>query len=109
MSTVVWKHVLKPEHVQTLALPKDSYIVAVREQYDLPCIWFECNEEDEEDTELRTFAMIGTGAAIPDDAYYLGMTHHLGGQMVFHIYELLNQKSIDKLLSTAPAQSNTSA
>ena len=106
MTQTIWKEVLKPERIQTLMLPKDAYLLDAREQYDLPCIWFECNDQEPE-REPRVIAMVGTGEPIPPHTLqHLGMTHHFGGTMVFHIYELEQESIID---ANELHQSNTSA
>jgi hypothetical protein len=48
--------------------------------------WFEV--DNEEPTELRSFALYATGASIRENAKYLGSV--IQGELVWHLYELFN-------------------
>ena len=86
----IWKYTFDSHDVQSSwYIPKDAMVLHIREQHGHLCIWMLV--ETENDNELRTFKMTGTGTHIDFDtnkAVYLGTGFMDNGNFVFHIFEV---------------------
>lgn len=80
----IWKYDVRMAVQFKLELPEKSRVLSVQMQDDAPCMWVRVDTE--QPAEVREFAIVGTGNAIPD-----GYTEHLGtwqqGRFVFHLFE----------------------
>lgn len=83
----VWKYPVQITDVFTLTMPRGAEILHVAMQFELPYLWAWVNPD--EPTETRTFAIVGTGnpAPEPDDSFYHGTFQHMGGQLIWHLFE----------------------
>lgn len=83
--TKIYKYILKPE--TSLNLPASAKILHIAAQHNNICLWALV------DTTLtpveRHFITLPTGAAVPDNAQYLGTTLLSMGTLVFHTFELI--------------------
>jgi len=82
----IWKFKLE----SAIEMPLGSQILSAREQGDEICIWALVDPLAEK--EQREFTVYGTGHDVPDAAMkFLGTAHLYGGNMVFHVFELLSE------------------
>lgn len=89
MTRVIWKETLSPNMVQELMLPVGAHVLCAREQYDLPCIWFECDPDAVK--EPRRFLVLGTGGpgrSGDSKDRYLGTVALFSGTLMFHVFEV---------------------
>ncbi len=93
-SKVIWKHELEKTDRQTIRIPRGAKLLSAREQNgDAVCVWFECDPNVE--VEGRDILIFGTGNPIPKfqmcpDPRYLGTAVLMGGRLVLHVYEFLD-------------------
>lgn len=80
----IWKYNVLMAVQFKLELPEKSRVLSVQMQDEAPCMWVRVDTE--RPLEVRQFAIVGTGNAVPD-----GYTEHLGtwqqGRFVFHLFE----------------------
>lgn len=81
----IWKFILQPEC--EVEIPKGAQILSVREQDVDICLWALVDPAAEK--QRRRFVGFGTGDDVPDRPMTFLGTVHLGGGMVFHVFELL--------------------
>lgn len=84
MNTVVWKAVLRVDHLQTVETPEGAELLFVHEQDGNICIWFACNPAHKR--EFRTIMIVGTGHVMLDEGVYIGSV--VIGALVFHVFEV---------------------
>jgi hypothetical protein len=83
----IWKFPLETTGRQTIAIPKDGFILHVAAQFNIPCLWVEVDPTAPKVD--RQFEIFGTGHPIPEaDRDYLGSYFLDGGSLVFHVIEL---------------------
>ncbi len=70
-----------------IQMPRNSKILSVQAQHEVPVIWAEVQTENEK--EERSFEYFETGEELPNKApmKYLGTVHLGNGKLVWHIYE----------------------
>lgn len=93
----IWKQQLQAIDVQTVDMPVGSQILCVQAQREQPCIWFINPDSVSADTEQRTFRIIGTGHKFdiePKDLY-IGTFQLHGGDLVFHVFEIIKENDDD--------------
>lgn len=91
----VWKFPLEIKDRQKLEVPKDARFRAMQTQGDgpiaQPCLWLECDDDPEVQTETLEVVTVGTGHPIPDEPLkYLGTYQVLSGDFVGHVYVVDN-------------------
>lgn len=87
MQKVIWKYPLQITDVQTIRAAPGK-VLAVQIQGEDLTLWIEVDLEHKE-LELRTFVIVGTGQTFQSDGLvHLGTAQMLGGQLVWHVYEL---------------------
>lgn len=98
MSKSIWKFELEVKDYQIVEMPKDSKILYVQSQFDIPCVWAECDTETEEKDHVE-FEIYGTGHPFYENSHfgkdqeYIG-TFQLGsGTFVGHLYLLKEIKN----------------
>lgn len=69
-----------------LAMPASAVILAVQYQGDVPCIWYECDDESE--LVPRRFSVYGTGWPLPDSGITYIATIQ-SGPFVWHVWEVV--------------------
>lgn len=85
----IWKYTLQPRI--DIEMPLGSKILEVREQNNDACMWVLVNPEME--TTIRHFVVYGTGMEINtplDELLYHGTVQLNEGQLVFHVFEILD-------------------
>lgn len=67
-------------------MPAGSGVLHVHEQHDEVMLWYEC-DPDKDQTETRTFILVGTGNPFENEGLtYVGTAHvH---PFVWHVYEV---------------------
>lgn len=70
-------------YISNLTLSKGAKFLHFDMQRGQTTVWFEINEDLEE--ENRSFSIFGTGQGIPDSMRYLSTC--LDGNFVWHLYE----------------------
>jgi len=84
---IIWKYTLNMLDQQRISMPKNSKILTVQTQNDIPQIWV-LVDQTEELTEVRTIGIHGTGNPIPDNpGIYIGTFQIHYGQLVFHVFD----------------------
>ena len=89
----IWKYAFTSEQVISFTMPRDAKILCVDEQDGDMCLWAEV--EVDRKTEIRQFAVIGTGWDIHEDSYsgltreYIGTVQQMSGALIWHIFELV--------------------
>lgn len=91
--TTIWKFPLtNPTGSQWIPMPKGARILCVQAQNNAPCLWAEVDSEAKPDARL--FAVTGTGWAITEsdkyERHYIGTFQIDGGELVFHVHELVS-------------------
>jgi len=83
----VWKYEINL-YRQSFSLPKDSKILTVQTQNNIPCIWVLVDTEQKE--EERRYEIYGTGHRIDPtlNLEYIGTFQVDGGTLVFHLFEV---------------------
>lgn len=85
----IYKYPLMIDDVQTVVMPHGAKVLTVQMQHEMPCLWAEVDPQIIA-VETRTFGIIGTGCAdIPANAQYIGTVQQFGGNLVWHVYELV--------------------
>lgn len=85
----IWKYTLQPRI--DIEMPIGSRILEVREQDNNICMWVLVDTEIE--TTIRHFIVYGTGMEIREPwnmLSYHGTVQLNGGQLVFHVFEILD-------------------
>ncbi len=87
----IWKYQLKVTGEQVIKTPVGAKFLTVQTQYGVPCIWYEVNSEEER-KEDHYFRIYGTGHPqnkIFGMEVYKGTFQIEGGQLVFHLFEVI--------------------
>ena len=87
----IYKYKLEATDEQTIAMPYGAQILSVQVQADIPCIWAMV-DTDEETMNYKTIYTYGTGHKLPhdmDQLKYIGTYQLYGGDLVFHVFELI--------------------
>lgn len=88
--TKVYKFPLEISDEQKVSMPEGAKVLTVQVQKGKPCLWAECNTDEE--PVLRTFLIRGTGHPIDDEIEkeYIGTIQMCEGSIVFHVFEKKN-------------------
>lgn len=78
------------DSLQDIQMPKDSTILHVDQQRNDLFLWAEVRTDRK--TETRTFIVHGTGHSIDHDGHYVGTVMSAGGQLVWHVYEVVRER-----------------
>jgi hypothetical protein len=90
MAKTIWKYDLEPDG-SVIEMPQGAKPLSVQMQGDGPCLWALVDPEAAK--ESRRFHVAGTGHPLPDNlGDHLGTFQMNGGALVFHVFELLDQK-----------------
>lgn len=87
---LIWKYTIQPGNgITFLNLPKGAQLLAIQSQSGFSIeLWFRFNAKFKEQTETRTFEVIGTGIEYEDvPRGYLGMALTHERSFVWHIFE----------------------
>lgn len=84
----IWKYSLVVEDDQVIKMPKWAKPLCVQVQDNEPKMWVEVDTEQTTHLESRRFATRGTGHPLPDYETYLGTYQLLGGDLIFHVFEV---------------------
>ena len=86
--TTIFKYDLPYEFgAFTLPLPVGADTLDVSNQYDTGALW--CVVDPSAKIEQRDFQLVETGGNVPKNGEYLGTYATLGGQRVYHLFELV--------------------
>ena len=84
----IWKYKLIPRSTY-IEIPKGAKFLHLDIQNQDICLWFQVDPENE--IEIRSFEIIGTGWEFKDDNLnYIGTINN--GLYIWHIYEKINNK-----------------
>ena len=85
----VYKYPLEIQDVVRVVMPKGAKVLTVQVQHGRPCLWAAV-DPSQMDLEERLFRIAGTGHAIVDEIVndYIDTFQMLGGQLVFHVFEI---------------------
>lgn len=86
----IYKYTLQEERTK-LNLPKMAWVLDIHGQNNQVHMWVEI-ESTEEVLDEREFLVIATGMPIPEDAFYLGTAFLLNGNVVFHVFEIIDER-----------------
>lgn len=90
MNTVVWKFrvtLFSSIGAGPIRMPKGARIIhAGADPSGEPCVWVECIPNEETETEIRFFTVIGTGWKAPNKGRHIAS--YVDGSFVWHIYEV---------------------
>lgn len=82
----IFKYAISTSGV-TLQLPRDAKPLTVQNQHGEPQMWVLLDPGAP--LVNRRFAMFGTGHDVPNNANYIGTVQFSGGQLIFHLFEIL--------------------
>ena len=86
----IHKYRIETTDTQSILMPKGAEILTVQVQYGEPCLWAKVNPSN--DMTLRTILTAGTGHELPSTrTEYIGTYQLLGGDLVFHVFEEIDQ------------------
>ena len=85
----VWKYPLIIDGTFVITMPKGSEVLTVQIQDGVPCLW--ALVDPSQPKEARHFALTGTGHARDDldEAVHVGTFQMRGGDLVFHVFDLM--------------------
>lgn len=87
---VIWKYAIPIQDVFSIEMPKDSKILCVGMQKEVPCIWVEvpANQDYQKETIHRLFCILGTGTVAVElsNLEYVGTFLMMEDDLVFHLY-----------------------
>lgn len=91
----VWKFPLRWGEV-SVSMPRHAKVVLVGKDpaSDYPALWAVVDPEAERET--RTFAVVGTGHAVPESSYHLGSLIEL--PFVWHVFETSEKQVLAQML-----------
>lgn len=85
----VWKFNIGYDDYSYISVPIGAVIISFQTQYERPTLWFLC-DPDEPKKEVRKFRLAGTGHNITEENLaFVGTVQLRGGQIVFHLFEIL--------------------
>jgi hypothetical protein len=85
----IWKLVLETTDTQTVFIPRNSELLCVQLQYDIPCLWYRCDPNEE--LVSVTINTYGTGHPIEKATDKYIDTYQLSnGTLVFHVFAELS-------------------
>ena len=94
----IYKYELIPSgNTIIVSMPKDSKLLHIHEQRGDMFIWAMVDTDNE--VEDRQFKIFGTGHEIPKDdehLLYIGTVHLNHLELVFHVFEILNNNKESK-------------
>jgi len=86
----VWKYEFPIGDIFDIRMPKDSSILHIDTQNDVPCMWVLV--DDSEECENRRFRLCGTGHSLADIAnecyVHQGSFQMYNDSLVFHVFEI---------------------
>lgn len=84
----VWKYPIETGE-SCIEMPEGAQLLFVDTQSDLICLW--ALVDPDATKEKRHFMLVGTGHDVPDQTKldYIGSGMLFGGQLVFHVFEVL--------------------
>ena len=86
--SAVWKFGLALEDLQTVVMPAGAELLTVQTQHGVPQLW--ARVQPGRPKESRQIATFGTGHDMGDQPMkYLGSYQLSGGDLVFHVFEVL--------------------
>lgn len=88
----IYKYQLETNDTVTIAMPYGSETLTVQTQHGNVFIW--AIIDDEEQVKFwKTFKIFGTGHKLPEnisDLKYVGTYQLYGGNLVFHVFEVIS-------------------
>lgn len=94
MTRSIYKYELRVDDEQIVQLPRGAQVLCVQTQRERPCLW--CLVDVDAPIEPRTFRIYGTGHPFdrdPLDTRYIGTFQLRGGQLVFHVFEVITKRT----------------
>lgn len=91
MMKAIWKFAIEDARDKfEIEMPIGTEILCVQTQHEKPCIWALVDTGEGVEKESREFRMSETGHPLNDDLdlIYIGTFQILGGDLVFHVFEL---------------------
>lgn len=88
----IHKQTFETTDTVALTLSKDSEILTIQTQNNIPCVWYQFDLDNRRDLEARVLLIFGTGHEIDDenrDMEYLGTYQLNEGTFIFHVFELI--------------------
>lgn len=93
MDQTIWKYPLRVKETETFLMPRGAEILTIQVQNETPCIWALVDPNETYQDE-RKFEIHGTGNPIllndSTKRKYIGSFQLMEGQLVFHLFELIN-------------------
>jgi hypothetical protein len=87
----IWKFPFEIKDDIEIEMPSGAEILCLQMQGDMACIWAKVS--DYAPKTIRHFQVFGTGHPLPlitQRRKYIGTFQLLSGQLVFHLFELVN-------------------
>ena len=92
----IWKFPLEVTDLQKISVPKDSTILTVQAQREVPCLWVLVDAEKESEErfirivkEERSIRIAGTGHPILEKlSRYIGTFQLREGSFIGHVFEV---------------------
>lgn len=85
MSLTIWKFSLPVTDDAVVPMPEGAHVLTVATQDAQPFLWAIVNPSAP--TEMRRFAVRGTGHGVGEVGEYIGTFQMLGGDLVFHVFD----------------------
>lgn len=87
MNTTIHKYTLKSD-VNKIQIPEGGIVIDSQLQHGEPVMWVQVDPTKEKVT--RSFMFIPTGGNVTDKMVYIKTVQFHGGNLVFHLYEIIN-------------------
>lgn len=100
----VWKFQVNTADEVETRMPRGARVLSVGEQRGVVYIW--ALVDPAEPTEPRRFRIAGTGHSVAPEhiANFVGAFHMMGGNLVFHVFDITEFAVLDRQQDTATTQ-----
>ena len=89
MTQTIYKYTLEIADINKIEMPYDAEILCVQVQYAVPRIWALVDPDPALPKQTRTIRIVGTGHQIEEGIIdYIGSFQLLGGDLIFHVFEI---------------------
>lgn len=88
----IWKFPLEVTDLQKIRIPKNSTLLTVQAQREVPCLW--ALVETDKESEERFIRIAGTGHPVLEKIFrYVGTFQLAKGSFIGHVFEVIRENS----------------
>jgi hypothetical protein len=84
----IYKYPITVTDQQTVSMPAGAEILTAQVQRGQVCLWARVDPQKDDVRTQRNIRVAGTGHSVGPDWKYIGTVHLMGGDLVFHIFEV---------------------